>query len=43
MGAKYLPSIKDLKANQRFHQKQRTLPKFKKASGPPPANKGGKK
>ncbi len=30
MGAKYLPSIKDLKANQRFQQKVKPLHKFKK-------------
>jgi hypothetical protein len=30
MGAKYLPTIKDLKANQRFQQKQKPLPQFKK-------------
>lgn len=36
MGAKYVPTIKDLKANQRFQQKQ-TLPKspFKKPSALP--------
>jgi len=33
MGAKYLPSIKDLKATRRFQQKQTGLPKFKKSSG----------
>jgi len=30
MGAKYLPTTKDLKADQRFHQKQNPLRKFKK-------------
>jgi hypothetical protein len=30
MGAKYLPTIKDLKAARRFQQKQKPLPKFKK-------------
>lgn len=30
MGAKYLPTIKDLKASQRFQQKQKPLQKFKK-------------
>ena len=34
MGAKYLPTIKDLKASLRFQQKQSPLPKFKKASAP---------
>ncbi len=28
MGAKYLPSIKDLKANRRFQQKQLVASKF---------------
>jgi hypothetical protein len=32
MGAKYVPTIKDLKANQRFQQKQNPLRKFKKAA-----------
>jgi hypothetical protein len=31
MGAKYLPTIKDQKASQRFHQKQNPLPKTRKA------------
>jgi hypothetical protein len=35
MGAKYVPSIKDLKANQRFLQQQRPLPKFLKTVGAP--------
>jgi len=30
MGAKYLPSIKDQKAAQRFQQKQSPMPQFKK-------------
>jgi predicted small secreted protein len=42
MGAKYLPSIKDLKANQRFLQQQRPLPKFAKPA-PGQAGKRGKK
>jgi hypothetical protein len=33
MGAKYLPTIKDLKASQRFQQKQKPLPQFKKSGG----------
>ncbi len=33
MGAKYIPTIKDLKASQRFQQKQKPLPKFKKSTG----------
>jgi hypothetical protein len=40
MGAKYVPSIKDLKANERFHQNQNRLPKFKKAA---PAKSAKKK
>lgn len=32
MGAKYLPTIRDLKASQRFQQKQAPLPKFKKST-----------
>jgi hypothetical protein len=32
MGAKYLPSTKDQKANLRFQQKQNPLRKFKKAA-----------
>lgn len=42
MGAKYLPTIKDLKASQRFQQEQNPLPKFKKA-GASPAKKQKKK
>ncbi|MCE2863239.1 MAG: hypothetical protein LW690_12370 [Opitutaceae bacterium] len=38
MGAKYIPSIKDLKANARFQQKQNPQRKFKKA--PPKKSKG---
>jgi hypothetical protein len=41
MGQKYLPSIKDLKATQRFMQKQNPLPKFKKPTDP--ALKKGRK
>lgn len=33
MGAKYLPTHKDLKASQRFQQKQNPLKKFKKSGG----------
>jgi len=32
MGAKYLPTVKDQKANQRFHSQQNPLPPFKKPS-----------
>jgi hypothetical protein len=42
MGAKYLPTIKDLKASQRFLQKQRPLTKFKKSPENQPAKKGKK-
>ncbi len=38
MGAKYLPTIKDQRAAERYRQKQQPMPKFKKA----PAG-GGKK
>ncbi len=34
MGAKYLPTIKDQKATERFMQKQKPLPKFKKPTDP---------
>ncbi len=43
MGAKYLPTIKDLKASQRFQQKQNPLPKFKKAGGATGGKKAKKK
>jgi hypothetical protein len=43
MGAKYLPSIKDLKASQRFLQQQRPLPKFGKPSPNKPAKRSKKK
>ena len=39
MGAKYLPTIKDQKASQRFQQKQNPLRKFKKEGGLPGAKK----
>ena len=40
MGAKYLPTIKDQKANQRFHQKQQVQSKFiKPATRPAPKKK----
>jgi hypothetical protein len=42
MGAKYLPTIKDQKATQRFMQKQKPLPRFKKASAAG-AKKNGRK
>ncbi len=40
MGAKYLPTIKDQKANLRFQQKQNPLRKFKKSN--PVSGKKGK-
>ena len=43
MGAKYLPTIKDLKASQRFQQKQKPLHKFKKQPDGSSAKKGKKK
>lgn len=33
MGAKYLPTVRDQKASQRFQQKQNPLKKFKKNGG----------
>ena len=42
MGQKYVPSIKDLKAGQRFQQKQRTQSKFIKPAAKPPAKKDKK-
>lgn len=35
MGSKYVPSIKDIKAGQRFQQKQRTQSKFIKPAAKP--------
>lgn len=43
MGAKYLPTIKDLKASQRFQQKQNPIPFLKKPSGTKPIKKAEKK
>ncbi|MCX6950719.1 MAG: hypothetical protein NTV51_00800 [Verrucomicrobia bacterium] len=43
MGAKYLPTIKDLKASQRFQQKQKPLHKFKKTPDGAGAKKAKKK
>jgi len=45
MGAKYLPTVKDQKASQRFQQAQRRklLPKPKAAAGNPPATPAKKK
>jgi hypothetical protein len=43
MGAKYLPTVKDLKASKRFQQKQNTQSKFITTSGTPPAKKHKKK
>lgn len=40
MGAKYLPTIKDQKASQRFQQKQKPLRKFKKNGGATSVKKG---
>jgi hypothetical protein len=40
MGAKYQPSIKDQKANQRYQRKQNPMPHVKKPTGTPPAKKG---
>lgn len=43
MGAKYLPTIKDLKASQRYQQKQTALVRAKKASADQPAKPGKRK
>ena len=43
MGAKYLPTIKDLKASQRFQQKQHVQSKFIKSPSSKPAKQGKKK
>jgi len=43
MGAKYLPTNRDLKASQRFQQKQNPLHPFKKARGGKSAKPGRKK
>ena len=40
MGAKYLPTIKDQKANLRFQQKQAARQNPKKSSGAPIVKKG---
>ena len=42
MGAKFRTTIKDLKASQRFRQKQNPLHKFNKPPGDQPAKKDGK-
>lgn len=34
MGAKYLPTVRDLKAIERFQQKQNPLRKFRKPTDP---------
>jgi hypothetical protein len=43
MGAKYYPTVKDMKASQRFLQKQRTLPKAKITPDAKPAKNAEKK
>ena len=43
MGAKYLPSVKDQKAQQRFQEKQSQLAKLKKLARPSPAQKSKRK
>jgi len=42
MGAKYTPSVKDQKANQRFQQKQLGSSKFFKSTSARPAKKKAK-
>ena len=39
MGAKYVPTIKDLKAGRRYQQKQLVQSKFIKPSGKPVVKK----
>jgi hypothetical protein len=43
MGAKYLPTIKDLKASQRFQEKQKKQSPLKKSVAAPPAKPSKKK
>jgi hypothetical protein len=43
MGLKYVPSIKDQKAGQRYQQKQHGQSKFIKPAPPTPAKKPKKK
>jgi hypothetical protein len=43
MGAKYLPTVRDMKASQRFQQKQNPLRKFKKDPTTGVAKKAKKK
>ena len=42
MGSKYVPTIKDLKATQRFKEKQARDARAKKAAGVQPVKKGKK-
>jgi hypothetical protein len=42
MGAKYLPSIKDQRANTRYLNKQKQTPNYKKSSDAPAAKKPAK-
>jgi len=42
MGAKYTPSVKDQKANQRFQQKQQGQSKFINSTAKRPAKKKAK-
>jgi hypothetical protein len=39
MGAKYLPTIKDQKYNQRYHSKKNPMPVFRKDAPVAPAAK----
>jgi hypothetical protein len=43
MGAKYLPTHKDLKASQRYLRKQQPLQKFRNAPASRSPKTGGKK
>ena len=42
MGAKYMPTVKDSKAGQRFQRNQETGSKFIKAAPKPPAKQAKK-
>ena len=43
MGIKYQPTIRDLKARERFQRQQSARPKPAKSAGPQTARKAGKK
>jgi hypothetical protein len=43
MGAKYMPTFKDLKATKRYQEKQLRLAREKKLASAPPAKAAAKK